>query len=305
LQNPNYSWTPAQAGEIYRTVELLVMKLNLFKYYSPTYKDKDNLAFYEKGQIYFQRPEKFNDPWDCKAPKISFPRSKSFLKEFHYYLSKGYSKDVVDAEWEKNETLSRGEIREKYKLLFDEALENIRRKIGVFSLSFIPDSELMWSHYASSHSGYMLHFQIVLDEYFTNPVLKDAGIPIPVIYKKKRPTLNIATYYSNREKHVYDLIRFKSEAWCYENELRLMNEARYGFIDTPATWIQSITIGLAVKNEFKEKLKSIGRKMHIPVFLANIHKENYQIEIPGLDINGTAGRSSYDNLIDSKMLELK
>lgn len=148
------------------------MKLNLFKYYSSTYEGKDNLAFSEKGQIYFQQPEKFNDPWDCKAPKIFFPRSKSFLKEFHYYLSKGYSKDLIDREWAKNEKLSRGKIRDKYRLLFGEALENIRRKIGVFSLSFIPDSELMWSHYASSHSGYMLHFQIAIDEYFTNPILK-------------------------------------------------------------------------------------------------------------------------------------
>ena len=281
------------------------MKLDLFKYYSPTYEGKDNLAFYEKGQIYFQQPEKFNDPWDCKAPKIFFPRSKSFLKEFHYHLSRGYNKDLVDAEWVKNQKLSRGEIRDKYRLLFEEALENIRRKIGIFSLSFIPDSELMWSHYASSHAGYMLHFQILITDYFTNTVLKDTGIPIPVIYKKKRPSLNIATYYSNREKHIYDLIRFKSEAWSYENELRLMNESKFGFIDTPVTWLKSITVGLAAKNEFKETLKNIGNKMNIPVFFAHINEENYQIDIPGLDINGIAGRSSYNNLIASKALELK
>lgn len=281
------------------------MKLSLFKYYSPTYEGKDNLSFYEKGQIYFQQPEKFNDPWDCKAPKIYFPRPKSFLKDFHYYLSRGYSKDLVDAEWEKNEKLNRGEIREKYRLLFEEALENIRRKIGVFSLSFIPDSELMWSHYASSHSGYMLHFNIDINEYLTNPVLKETGIPIPVVYKKKRPTLNIATYYSNRKKHIYDLIRFKSEAWSYENELRLMNEAKYGFINLPETWLQSITVGLAAKSELKEALKSIGRKLHLPVFFAHIHEENYQIEIPGFHIDGTEGRNSYKNLLDSRILELK
>lgn len=84
-----------------------------------------------------------------------------------------------------------------------------------------------------------------------------------------------------------------------------MNEAKYGFIDTPATWLQSITVGLAAKNEFKETLKIIGKKMHIPVFFAHIHEKNYQIDIPGLDINGIAGRSSYKNLIASKALELK
>lgn len=281
------------------------MILNLFKYYSPTYEGKVNLSFYEKGQIYFQQPKKFNDPWDCKAPKIFFPRSKSFIKEFHYYLSRGYSKDLVDAKWEKNEKLSRGEIRGKYRILFEEALENIRKKIGVFSLSFIPDSELMWSHYASSHSGYMLHFKIDINEYFTNPLLKETGIPIPVVYNKKRPKLNIATYYSNPNKHIYDLIRFKSEAWSYENELRLMNDAKYGFIDLPETWLQSITVGLSARIALKESLKNIGSKLHIPVFLAHIHQENYQIEIPGLHIDGIEGRSSYKNLLNSRILELK
>lgn len=281
------------------------MKLDLFKYYSPIYKGKANLAFYEKGQIYFQQPEKFNDPWDCKAPKISFPRQISFLKEFHYHISSRYGEVFAKDEWEKTKQLNRAEIREKYKNLFEEALENIRRKIGVFSLSLIPDSELMWAHYASSHSGYMLHFQLVLEDYFVNPVFKDTGIPIPVIYKKQRPTLNIASYYSNCERHIYDLIRYKSETWKYEHELRLLNETKYGFIDIPKSWLISITVGLAAENELKGKLKSIGRGLNIPVFIANIHEDNYQIEIPGLDVNGIDGRRKYEELVASKMLELK
>lgn len=281
------------------------MNLDLFKYYSPTYEGKDNLAFYEKGQIYFQQPQKFNDPWDCKAPKISFPRQMSFLKEFHYYISSGYSKKLANDEWERTKKLSRKDIREKYKILFEEALENIRQKIGVFSLSFVPDSELMWSHYASSHSGYMLHFQIALEEYYVNPVLKDTGIPIPVIYKKQRPTLNIVSYNSNREKHIYDLIRHKSNAWKYEHELRLMNEAKYGFIDIPKSWLRSITVGLAAKTEFKDELKRIGGEMNVPVFFANIHEDNYQVDIPGLGVNGIEGRSNYETLVDSKLLEIK
>lgn len=282
-----------------------VMKFDLFKYYNPTYDGKDNLAFYEKGQIYFQQPEKFNDPWDCKAPKISFSRQISFLKEFHYYISEGFEKSLVDAEWARNEKLSRTDIREKYKTLFKEALENIREKIGVFSMSFVPDSELMWSHYASSHSGYMLHFQIVLEDYFTNPVLKDFGIPVPVIYKKQRPNLSIASYMSNREKQIYDLIRYKSEAWKYEHELRLLNEVKFGFIDIPHSWLKSIVVGLAVKTDLKNKLLRIGRELNIPVFFANIHEYNYQIEIPGFGVNGVAGRNNYKTLIESKVLEIK
>lgn len=172
-------------------------------------------------------------------------------------------------------------------------------------MSFIPDSELMWSHYASSHSGYILHFQIVLEEYLSNPSFKDVGIPIPVIYKQKRSSLNIAAYYSNPEKHLFDLIHFKSDAWSYENELRLLNEKNNGFFDTPANWLKSIIIGLAATKAFKEKLITIGREMNIPVFLANMHSENYQVEIPGLAIDGVAGKNDYKKLLSSNLLELK
>ncbi len=181
----------------------------------------------------------------------------------------------------------------------------MRQRIGVFSLSFIPDNELMWAHYAISHSGYMLQFQIVPEDYFVNPTLKDIGIPIPVIYKKERTTLNIASYYSNREKRMYDLIRYKSEAWKYEHELRLLNVTTCGFLDMPQAWLKSITVGLATKNELKEKLKSIGHELNVPVFFAKIHESNYQVEIPGLDIKGIDGRRKYEELVASKVLELK
>lgn len=74
-----------------------------------------------------------------------------------------------------------------------------------------------------------------------------------------------------------------------------MNVTNNGFFDIPANWLQSIIIGLATTKDFKEKLITIGRKMNIPVFLANMHAENYQVEIPGLAIDGVAGKSNYKN----------
>ena len=54
--------------------------LKLCKYYSPEYKGEYNLSFFDKKELYFQRPSKFNDPWDCKAPKIVLPDSRPALK---------------------------------------------------------------------------------------------------------------------------------------------------------------------------------------------------------------------------------
>ena len=75
-------------------------------------------------------------------------------------------------EWLKISKLTRTETQQRFVNLFKEGYEGLRSKIGVFSLSFIPDSELMWSHYAPSHSGYVLHFQIAPTTYYIDPSLK-------------------------------------------------------------------------------------------------------------------------------------
>lgn len=90
--------------------------------------------------------------------------------------------------------------------MFEDALKEKKKEIGVFSLSFVPDSELLLSHYSVSHTGYMTHFQILTEEYITNPKLEDIGIQIPVVYQKRRQKWDLrrqkwdlAIYETNRE----------------------------------------------------------------------------------------------------------
>jgi hypothetical protein len=207
--------------------------LNLFKYYAPKYQEENNLSFYSKGSIYFQQPANFNDPWDCKAPQIIIPRQISSLSDIWSKMANQGGPAFVKTEWGKIKKMPRSEIKLLFEKLFKEAIELQRSKIGVFSLSCIPDSELMWSHYASSHSGYMLHFKINIAEYFTDSSLNNTGIPIPVIYKKIRENWNLCTYYNKSDKHIYNLVSYKSNAWKYECEIRLLNVNKCGFIKTP------------------------------------------------------------------------
>jgi len=280
------------------------MILKLFKYYPPKYQDTWNLAFYERGEIYFQQPAKFNDPWDCKVPSVSVPRQKKFLKEFLFYMTEIYGADFSKAEWEKTKNLPRPIVKEKYKKLFEKSFEHIRSKIGIFSASCIPDSELLWSHYGLSHKGYVLHFEINLEEYFTNPSLEKTGIPIPVIYINKRPEWNLATYYSNKAKHIHDLIKYKSSAWKYEYEIRLLNENRSGFITIPDSWLKSIVIGLDSDLELRDRLVTAGKDLHIPVYSAAMDSAEFRVNVPGLKIDGNCGVRHYHEIITSNILNL-
>lgn len=280
------------------------MILKIFKYYPPKYQEKWNLAFYERGEIYFQQPSKFNDPWDCKVPSISVPRQKKFLKDFLYYVTEDYGIEFFNAEWQKVENLPRPIVKEKFKKIFEEAIERRRSGIGVFSTSCIPDSELLWSHYGLGHKGYMLYFEINLEEYYTNPSVKETGVPIPVIYTNKRPKWNLATYYSSREKHIYDLIKYKSSAWEYEYEIRLLNNNRYGFITIPDSWLKSIIIGLDSDIELRDRLTNAGKDLDIPVYFAEMDSSEFRVNIPEFEINGICGMKHYNEIVSSNILKL-
>lgn len=280
------------------------MKDNLFKYYAPKYKGEDNLSFYCKGSIYFQKPIEFNDPWDCKAPQITIPRQINSLKNIWFNMAKQNGSAFVETEWQNLKKLPDTEIQLRLGKIFKGSIEKRRSKIGVFCLSFIPDSELMWSHYASSHSGYMLHFQIDIAQCYADLSLKNIGRPFPVMYRDKREIWNLKTYSNNKTNHLYNLIRFKSNAWEYECELRFLNINKWGFIKTPCNWLKAIVIGLNAESELQSKLENIGKELNVSVFLASMNKKEYKIDIPGLEIDGNDGRNCYKEIINSKIFEL-
>lgn len=264
--------------------------LNLFKYYAPKYKASYNLSFYEQKQIYFQTPKNFNDPWDCKAPEIKVPRQLSSLK----YLWGTMPEDM----WQKIKEHPRRDIKQQLSEAYKKALEEQRDKIGIYSLSCIPDSELMWAHYADSHSGYMLHFQIDFNQYFNDSKFKDTGVPVPVRYKDARESWALLDYKKDKDKHIRNLITFKSSAWTYEREIRFFHPKKNGFIDIPDNWLKSIIVGINTKPPLQKKLEDIGRKLKIPLFYSTMSKKEFKVEIPGLGINTKDGINQYDKLLN-------
>jgi hypothetical protein len=276
---------------------------NLFKYYAPEYEGKENLSFSTEESIYFQKPAKFNDPWDCKVPEITCPRGRKALNEILDKLEARGGQAFAN-ERQKIKNLSRSEISQWLVGRFKKSYEELRSIMGVFSLSLIPDSELMWSHYATSHFGYMLHFQIDLDALKPDSSLKDLGFLIPVIYCNKREVWNLKDYDDNRLKYANDLIKYKSEAWEYECELRLLNVDEYGFIKTPSNWLKSIVIGINTEDELQGKLEDIGKSLNVPVLSAKMNEKEYKIDIPGLKINGDDGRRDYEKAKKMKTFNL-
>lgn len=281
------------------------MNLNIFKYYPPKFEDEWNLAFYEKDQIYFQIPAKFNDPWDCKGPSLTIlSRKKEYLKSLVFEATKRRGRDFSEESWNRIKELPRSEIIKVVKNNLYDAIDRVRNHVGVFSASCIPDSELLWSHYGESHKGYMLHLEINLDKYVQRKVLNDDLVPIPVIYANDRQIWDVSEYHSNEMQHVYDLIRYKSKAWEYEYEIRLLSAKKYGFIDTPGSWLKSIVIGLNADPKLRNILVAAGKDLGIPVYHAEMNSSEFNVDIPEFKIDSLQGKENYNKIIASQILDI-
>lgn len=280
------------------------MKLHLFKYLSPKHEGSWNLAFHEKKSLFFQQPQNFNDPWDCAVPPLIVPRQINTLKEIYFKIKQNKEERCVNEGWNRLESLPKPDIIYHFKRLFKESFGQLRSKVGVFSTSTIPDSELLWSHYANCHSGYCLYFVIDVNEYFENSTRTSTPIPVPVIYKENIQKWHLKKYFTEREKYLYNLLRYKSKAWSYEHEIRLLNENVNGFVEYPKRWLKGIISGMAAEEPFKECLRKIGEEIQVPVYSAIADDSDYKILIPDFPISGLDGERHYNEVVSSQVFDL-
>lgn len=92
---------------------------------------------------------------------------------------------------------------------FDELL-------GAFCLSEVPDSLLMWSHYAASHTGFVLAFDAKHAHFHEEKSADDEFRHLRrVIYREARPSAVLTDFEG------IDVFLVKSGHWAYEREWRI------------------------------------------------------------------------------------
>jgi Protein of unknown function (DUF2971) len=96
-------------------------------------------------------------------------------------------------------------------------------QLGVFSLSEVKDNQLMWSHYARSHQGFVIEFDRT-DRYFTgrNVSSDDLWRPQKVVYAERRPHTTVI------DLDMQAILLTKHVSWNYEREwkdFRPLNQA--------------------------------------------------------------------------------
>ncbi|WP_333874178.1 DUF2971 domain-containing protein [Methylobacter sp.] len=204
-----------EQGWVNNMEELIADQMLRYKYlpvddsFKEPFDKKGALSVIKDGTIKFSHAKEFNDPFDC-YPDID-------KEELSKYFSgkKGFLKNIG------NELgLSPAQrIQEKPKQIkrlksFSNPLEILNNQIGICSLSRNPLNLLMWAHYATSHSGFVVEFSIPIKPTSFDDLL--CLVPFPVQYKKEKPKII-------SPKSFKEYVLTKGEDWEYEQEERVID----------------------------------------------------------------------------------
>lgn len=185
----------------------------LYRYRSVSVYSLEELLF---GYIYAGPVFRFNDPLDCK-PIVDKEMLLSLYKEMY-----------------PDNELPESEIRKLLDEMTDSTEKWFREAAHIACLSEDYDNELMWSHYAKSHTGFVLGYDFPNDPtsqinqllypviYTDNPlsVCKEAAIDVAQDCHAKQTGVAEKAIANNYWNFMTALI--KRECWHYEKEWRLV-----------------------------------------------------------------------------------
>lgn len=219
----------------------VALAATLFKFRKIDKRTIESLVF---NEIYFSTPGEFNDPFDCKIKII-----------------KSVEQAILMSNTDHKKFLT--EIKENLNGLFKKIDDEISG-YGVFCGSMNLNNHLMWSHYADSHRGISLAYEIPqhLMDYKQGIVI---GIS-PVDYKENPLRdwfLNISSQkekYRNFDIFLTDLIvvllTSKDLCWSYEEEGRIIAR-KHGLNNIGHTALKQVCFGLKTPERDKELVKNI------------------------------------------------
>ncbi|MDF0717399.1 DUF2971 domain-containing protein [Muricauda sp. 334s03] len=223
----------------------------VYKYRSGT--DNDLIAI-ENNQYWSSSIQQLNDP--CEATTDT-KRVKHFL---NYIGQKVGAKTKEDFELINNNT--------------DEVL-SMDDKMGIYSLSKTPLDELLWAHYANSHKGFCI-------EYDLEVLLKNDGKnhvhSFPVVYSKEPPSIGFLDIIRNKQN---DLIKkfafYKSKRWEYEQEHRIVTSKK-GLNSYDYKALKSIYFGLKTSASDKNQIINLLKERGVNFYQIELEKNSYSFK---------------------------
>lgn len=154
----------------------------------------------------------------------------------------------------------------------------IKDKSGIYSLSKTFTDELLWAHYANSHNGFCI-------EYDLDKLCEFEGTKysiFDVLYQNKPPIMNVDSMFTSDAQNeiLQKLTSVKSKRWEYEEEIRIITPSEgKQYYDFRA--VRSIYFGLRMKKKnirlIMETLQGRGIKYFQMQLKANTYELTHQL----------------------------
>lgn len=223
---------------------------------------------FNKRKIYLSDPNKFNDPFDCRA---NLTIHESILKRNHYIREMIRKYFPGKTRKEQESLIKEAKIKINEGDYQYQIYEESRKIFGVYCLSDKNDDLLMWSHYSEGHKGLCIEFDTSYDGLLF-------GTSMKVIYSDQYPTVNIMDI--GNLKEFQKAFFTKSKHWEYEQEWRIfrMGHGEYSF---EARELSGVILGALIHDDKKKIILDWISKYptKINIYQANINNTRYQLDI--------------------------
>jgi hypothetical protein len=243
---------------------------------------KDNLL---KSNLYFNSPDKLNDPFDTLPFVNTDVNSKEFI---NWAIKTVMTKEHVTKQIARKKALDRIKKDPRFKNIHtirEEAQKTIsamRTNTGICCFTTNePETLLMWAHYGDKHKGICLEFNFSGKKIFKGHATDNRSIskPVQIIYSK---TLPIHNFFSDSKYEFDELgksLLTKSIEWKYENEYRIIFMNYVGIANYEEQILTGVYAGYKMgTNEFNELKKAI-KIMRIQPQLYHMEKEDRKFRL--------------------------
>jgi len=243
----------------------------LYKYFD---KHERVLEILNTGRIYYPKPDKFNDPFDCDIDIISNVSWDQFEQAIRCE-GKNLNKEPEEVE-QKIRFLRNGDPAaiDEYQTKVREGVNQVRKILkeqGVLPLSTARDSIPMWGYYADGHKGICIELQRTPENALGSTA---AG---PVRYTDDYPEVSFFDLFERPGFLSNTVMYTKSNEWKDEHEWRIFLTNGNIFHDLPGE-IAAVLFGLRTPKKHKREVAKLVRNRDgIALWQAVKAPERFQI----------------------------
>lgn len=239
----------------------------------------------EQNTIHCSKPSDFNDPWDCK-PFYSLDLDDETQLRDHADWAVEICRRKGGMSEEDMKNMRRTLMTDGHRAasivhkITNALIEAINERYRVYCLGPDPLNLLMWSHYADSHRGVCLEFDL------RNDVMCSAlGCNYSAVFPALRP-------FDTGEESALSVLLSKAECWSYEMEYRIVAQERSqavtggtlmtddSLLRIPEGAIASVIVGCQADYQAVEAVVRKARP-GLRVRCATRAPDNYALEIEG------------------------